>query len=113
MTFLQGFNGPDATFEAGKKHRIPASFPDGTSNTIAVVEAGEPVVWSKPADLAFDEKKELLKLGGQFDGDFHVVCMDGAAYKVIGKKMDHPEFKKMVTKADGQVVNSEAAFGQK
>jgi hypothetical protein len=113
LTFLQGFDGPDATFEAGKKLRIPASFPDGTSNTLAVAEAGEPVVWSKPADLPFDPKKDLPKLGGQFEGDFHAVCMDGATYKVVGKKIDHAEFKKMVTKADGYPVNREAAFGEK
>lgn len=113
LTFLQGFDGPDATFEAGKKLRIPASFPDGTSNTVAVVEGGEPVIWSKPADLKFDATKDLPKLGGQFDGDFHAVCMDGAFYKVNGKQMDHPQFKLMVTRSDGQAVNSDAAFGKK
>lgn len=113
MTFLQGFDGTDTTFEAGKKLRIPASFPDGTSNTIAIVEAGNLVVWSKPEDVKFDATKPLPSLGRQFDGDFHLVCMDGATYKAVGKSVNADEFKKMITKADGQVINMDAALGQK
>lgn len=113
LTFLQGFDGPDTTFELGKRLRIPASFPDGTSNTIAVVEAGEPVVWTQPTDIPFNPKTDLPKLGSQFDGDFHVVCMDGAVYHAIGKQMNAAEFKKMVTKSDGQVNNRDAAFGRR
>ena len=30
-----------------------AAIPDGTSNTLAVVEAGRGVIWSKPEDLPF------------------------------------------------------------
>jgi hypothetical protein len=110
---LQGFDGVDATFEGGKKLRLPASFPDGTSTTIAVVEAGEPVIWSKPGDIPFDATKPLPALDGQFDGDFHVVCMDGASYKAIGKNVNADVFKKMITKAHGHVVNIEAALWHK
>ena len=49
--------------------------PDGTSNTGLVFEAGEPVIWTKPADLPFDEKKPLPKLGGMFGGECNVVIV--------------------------------------
>lgn len=53
---------------------------DGTSRTILVVEAGEPVAWTKPSDLEFNDDKELPKLGGLFgDGLFAAMC-DGKVH---------------------------------
>src|SRR5207249_4166982 len=59
FTVYQGFAGPGALFEPGKKHRFPASIADGTSNTILAVESSMAVPWTKPVDLPFDEKKDL------------------------------------------------------
>src|SRR5262249_10296771 len=47
----------------GPRVRIPASFPDGTSNTILVAEAAELVPWAKPADLHYHPKQPLPRLG--------------------------------------------------
>lgn len=113
VTFYQGFDGTDTTFEAGKKLGIPANFPDGCSNTIGIVEAGEPAVWTRPADIPFDPKKALPKLGGLFDGDFHAVLMDGYVVKAIGAKVNEKQFKQLVTRSDGMVTDSDAAFGHK
>lgn len=110
-TFYRGFNGADTTFEAGQKLAIPRSFPDGTSNTIAVVEAGEACMWSKPDDLPYDATKVLPKLGGLFDGDFHVLLMDGSVVKGHEKTMNTDEFRKLVTRSDGFVMNFEKALG--
>jgi hypothetical protein len=79
-TFYQGFAGPKALFDLTvKPFTLRAiSEQNGTSNTIAVVEAGEPVVWTKPENLAFNEKLPLPKLGGLFDGDFHALFCDGS-----------------------------------
>jgi uncharacterized protein (TIGR03067 family) len=87
-TYYQMFVGPDAWpvqhlpgkegLFSGMSLRMPGSFKNGTSNTIMVVEAGEPVPWSKPADLPFDAKKPLPKLGGLFKDGFHVVMGDAA-----------------------------------
>jgi hypothetical protein len=112
-TFYQGFDGKGSTFEAGKKLGIPAGFPDGTSNTVAAVEAGEPVIWTKPADLPFDATKPLPALGGVFDGDFHIVLMDGSVQKATGKRVDEKQFKLMVMRMDGNVIDVDAALGRK
>jgi hypothetical protein len=103
-TFYQVFTGKDALFGPKKKPRIPASIPDGTSNTAMVVEGGEPVVWTKPADIAFDEKKPLPKLGGMFDGDFNVVLCDGSVMR-IKKAADPVHLKRLITPADGHVID--------
>ena len=103
-TFYQTFTGEGAIFVNHKtKYKIP-TIPDGTSNTGLVFEAGEPVVWTKPADIAFDEKKALPKLGGLFDGDFNVVLCDGSVMR-IKKPADPTQLKRFIMPADGHVID--------
>lgn len=110
-TFYQGFEGADTVFQPGKKVHV-AAIPDGSSNTIAVVEGGEPVTWTKPADIPFDPKAaELPKLGGVFDGEFFVGMSDGSVRLALTKHVDPEQFRLMVTASDGMVVNWDAAFG--
>ncbi|MBI1915238.1 MAG: DUF1559 domain-containing protein [Planctomycetes bacterium] len=60
--------------------RFPASIPDGTSQTLAIVEAATPVIWTKPDDIEAPEKQPVLpKLGGLFRDGFHAVFWDGHA----------------------------------
>ncbi len=103
-TFYQIFVGKDALFtEKGPQYKID-NIPDGTSNTALVVEAGEPVTWTKPADLPFDQKKDLPKLGGLFDGEFHVGLCDGSVMRVK-KDFDAQEMKNLIMPADGNVID--------
>jgi hypothetical protein len=58
--------------------RFPASIPDGTYNTIAIVEAATPVMWTKPDDIDAPERQLVLpKLGGIFKEGFHTAFWDG------------------------------------
>jgi hypothetical protein len=41
-------------------------FPDGLDQTFLVVEAANPVPWSKPADLVYDPQKPLPAMRGEF-----------------------------------------------
>ena len=80
-TFYQSFTGPKTAFDPTAKNRLTLQAigaANGTSNTVLLVEAGVPTVWTKPVDLPFDEKKPLPRLGGQFNGDFHVLMCDGS-----------------------------------
>jgi hypothetical protein len=114
-TYYQVFDGPGAAFDSGKgkglrpfaiggpetmeggvPSRIPASFPDGTSNTFLVVEAGDPVPWSQPADLPWDPNAPLPKLGGLFNGDFNVVLGD-ASTRLVPKKADEKIIRAYIT----------------
>lgn len=105
-TFYQVFSGEDAIFGGKNKKAtlITIVSADGASNTGMVFEAGESVIWTKPADLPFDEKKALPKLGGLFDGAFHV-CMADGSVKRIKKGADEKELKKLIMPADGQVID--------
>jgi RNA polymerase sigma factor (sigma-70 family) len=103
-TFCQRFVGKGALFnENGSSYTIP-QIPDGTSATGLVVEAGDPVIWSKPADLPFNTKGPLPKLGGLFDGDFHILFCDGSVHR-FKKDYDVDEMKNVIMPDDGNVID--------
>ncbi len=103
-TYYQTFTGPGALFGGKNAPKLIDSITDGTSNTLMVAEAGSPVIWSKPADIPFDEKKPLPKLGGLFGGDFHVALADGSIAR-IRKDFDEAEMKKLIMPADGNTLD--------
>jgi|SRR5262245_29587371 len=106
MTFYQGFSGTNGAIKPGA--RLPASFPDGTSNTFLVAEAAKPVIWTKPDDMPFDGK-ELPKLGGLFEGRFHAAMADGSVQR-FKKGVDAELLKRLIDPADGQVINLKGAI---
>ena len=55
QTFYQSFAGPTSLM-TGKIVPID-SIADGLENTFMIVEAGEPVIWTKPADVTFGSEK--------------------------------------------------------
>jgi hypothetical protein len=103
-TYFQRFVGKDALFnEKGSDYKL-STIPDGTSNTALVVEAGNPVIWTQPTDLPFNPKAPLPKLGGLFDGDFHVLVCDGSV-STFKKNPDEAEMKKVIMPADGNPID--------
>jgi hypothetical protein len=75
--------GPGTVFEERKGaggRQVGArlfQIPDGTSNTIMVVEARDPIIWTRPDDLPYDPKGALPKFGVSNDG-FHAAFADGS-----------------------------------
>lgn len=106
VTFFQGFAGPDTAFDPKLKRLTVAHFTDGMSNSCLVAEAGVAVEWTKPADIPFDPKTDLPKLGGHFGGAFNMLLADGSVMAV--RKDFHAEtMKNAVTRNDGTVINLE------
>lgn len=103
-TFYQTFTGEGTLFVNHKPVYTIGAIPDGTSNTGLIFEAGEPVLWSKPADMPFDEKKALPKLGGMFDGECLVGMCDGSI-RHLQKKPDEQQLKYLIMPADGMVID--------
>jgi hypothetical protein len=102
-TFYQVFYGEGALFGPKQKPWI-LGITDGTSNTAMVVEAGEPVVWTKPADIPFNKEKALPKLGGLFGGEFHV-CLCDASVVLVKKDFDEEQMKFFITPNGGEVID--------
>lgn len=100
QTFYQVFVGKRTPFESSQGIQLNA-VKDGSSFTLMVVEAGEPVLWTKPADLAFDSDKPLPKLGGLFPDRVHAVFLDGSVL-AIKQPFDESLFRSAITYDDGQ-----------
>jgi RNA polymerase sigma factor (sigma-70 family) len=103
-TYYQVFVGKGAAFEPHRQMRLPASFPDGTANTILVVEAGKPVPWTKPEDIDYPEDKPLPALGGLFKDVFQAAFVDGSPY-TLKKKCDERILRLAILRDDGQAFD--------
>jgi hypothetical protein len=106
LTYYQVFTGKGTAFDGKKGLRIPADFPDGTSNTILIVEAKDAVPWTKPVDLPYDAKKPLPKLGGMFKAGFHAALADGSV-RIISRTISERTLRNAITRDDGQVLGSD------
>ncbi len=67
QTYYKVFTGKDAHLLPRLEDEDRLTITDGTSNTIMIVEGGEPVIWTKPDDISFDGKidPKTLPLPGQ------------------------------------------------
>jgi hypothetical protein len=99
-TFYQVFVGPGTVFETPRGVALGKVI-DGTSNTALVAEAGEPVPWTKPDELAYAADKPLPKLGGIFSDGFHIVFCDGSVW-FVQRKFNQKIMRWFISCNDGQ-----------
>jgi RNA polymerase sigma factor (sigma-70 family) len=102
-TYYQVFTGKGTVFDGADGVSIREII-DGTSLTVAIVEAGAAVPWTKPADLPFDAKKPLPKLGGLFEHGFHAATADGAVHW-LRKDFDVPTMRAVITRNGGEIAD--------
>jgi prepilin-type processing-associated H-X9-DG protein len=100
-TYYQVFVGKGAAFETRKGLRLSQDFPDSTSNTFLIVEAGEPVPWTKPEDLPYAPDQPLPKLGGVFRDRFNVAWADGRV-ESLKKDLDGSLLRALITPNGGE-----------
>jgi hypothetical protein len=77
---------------------------DGTSNTIAVVEATETVPWAKPEELDFVAGKALPPLGPPWRDGFNALLFDGSR-RFIPKTIKPQSLQAMITRNGGEIEN--------
>jgi len=115
-TFFQVLVGAGTVFE-GTKGIKSDEITDGASNTILVIEAGDAVPWTKPADISFAPDQSLPPLGGMikerfrfstltFGGskDILSVFADGSVHH-IKKTIDEEKLRRLIIRNDGQTVD--------
>ena len=83
MTHYRAVTGPRSAFEP-RNGRPPTlvGIPDGTSNTIMIAEAADPVIWTKPDELEYRPGGPLPRFGIFPKRPFQVVMWDGSVRAV-------------------------------
>ena len=78
---------------------------DGTSNTIALVEADDDraVIWSRPMDITIDPKNPLAGLLGHYGDGFHVALADGSV-RFVKKTITPDALWALFTRAGGEIT---------
>ncbi len=111
-TFYQAVVGPGAAWELKPDKSAPlgaaslrlTDFTDGLSHTILVVEAWDPVPWTKPTDVTYDPKKKLPKLGGLLRNGFNVLVGDGTV-RFLSNRLNEKTLRALITRAGGEVLD--------
>jgi prepilin-type processing-associated H-X9-DG protein len=78
LTHYQVLVGPGTAFERPDFRVRLGDFPRGASETILVVEAADPVPWTRPQDLPYAPDGPLPKVGGLVGNGFHALFADGS-----------------------------------
>lgn len=77
---------------------------DGTSMTIALVDAKRDIPWTKPEDIPYDPGKPVPELGGWHPTIFLAAFCDGSV-QVISQDVDEAVLRGLISKAGGEVLN--------
>jgi hypothetical protein len=113
MTRYRVFVGRHAAFDLSqpgkglRRGRTIAAFTDGLSNTILVVEAAEPVPWTKPDELEYDPTKPLPRLSTTLGGC--AILMGDASVHFLPASTPEADVRAMITPNGGEPVGPPAS----
>ena len=101
-TVYLAVTGPGAAFQGELTGPTIMDFKDGTSNTMAIVEADpdQAVTWTRPDDWEYDPQNPLHGLGNVRPGAIIVGMGDGSVHR-LPNDIDSGEFTRMVTRDAG------------
>src|SRR4029077_13740719 len=75
-----------------------------------LVDAGKPVPWSKPEDLAYDPDKPLPDLQGIFNDGFYA-CMVSGARRWVKKETSEATLRALITRNGGDQPGADWQMG--
>jgi hypothetical protein len=110
-TFYRGFSHRGAIFEKPAilgmqppKINI-GTIPDGTANTIFVVDAGEAIEWTRPDDIDWSPGRPRPALGGAYPNLPWVMVLMGNG-NVVSMRRDVPDqtLRWLIDRQDGNVI---------
>jgi hypothetical protein len=102
-THYKVFTGNGAIFDTLMSKKL-TQITDGSSNTLMVVAAGDPVPWAKPDDFAFDPKKAVPDVTKPF-GELLMLLGDGSVRMTRPEQVkDFDNLMKLLIQADDGTV---------
>jgi prepilin-type processing-associated H-X9-DG protein len=112
-TFYRSFSGPNTVMPPAKGGQPGQpvrgvkfqNIQDGSSNTFLVAEAYEPVIWTKPDELAYSPTGPAPKLGGVFGEGFNVLFCDGSVRFIRKGAMPDKDIQAAITTGGGEIVD--------
>jgi hypothetical protein len=111
-TYYRSFSGQGAFLPPPSQPGQPGQFvpglritsiTDGTANTLAVAEATEPAIWTKPEDLPFTPGKPP-KLGGAVFADGGNVLISDGSVRYLKSNVDPRVLSNLIQTNDGTPV---------
>lgn len=91
------FRSSSTMFSFGPNSRRITSIRDGASNTIMIVEATKPEIWTKPAPLSFSHDEPLPSLGLKENDYFIAVFADARVWTFQKNEIDERNLRSMIT----------------
>lgn len=104
-THFQVFVGNGAMFDPTGPTKV-RDIRDGTSNTLMVGMAAAAVEWTKPDDIEFDPKAEMMKQLLFKDGVTQAVMGDGSV-RALSEKLTEKTLKAAITRDGGEVLGDD------
>lgn len=103
-TYYRTFVGPGTAFE-GVRGISPSEITDGPSNTMMVVEAGDPVPWTRPDELPYELNRPLPRLGTFSRGGFLALFCNGEVRHVSAAVGD-TKLRAAITRNGGELFTA-------
>ncbi|MBA4189033.1 MAG: hypothetical protein C0467_13630 [Planctomycetaceae bacterium] len=116
-TYYQVFAGSQTAFPPGGLRAMEfgnvvyafSDATDGTANTIMTIEAGDPVIWTKPDDLIYDPKKPLPKLTLRDNPQVLICLCDGTVLTIDTSRLPEKTLRTAIVRNDGEALAAEWA----
>jgi Protein of unknown function (DUF1559) len=110
-TYYQGVVGSGSLFDGQEGARIE-EVTSLASPTLMVVEAADPVPWTKPEDVPYHEGGPLPAFGGHSSDGVYVVLADGSV-RLISRKLSPVTLRALISRGDvGDIGIEEIGPGQ-
>ncbi|MFO0950294.1 MAG: protein kinase [Isosphaeraceae bacterium] len=102
-TYFRALTGPGTMFDGPDGSPLDQAS-DGAGQTLLIVEAGEPVPWTKPDELVYNPDGPLPKLGGLgYKQGVETIFVDGGVH-VLPRDLSTTVLRKLITRAGGDVL---------
>jgi hypothetical protein len=106
-TYYQVFRGNETVFPDRIRVTM-VGITDGTSNTLAIVEAAQSVNWMAPDDIPFqmNQPKQMLdRIGNHWGDDTFVAALCDGIVRRLRRSMPPMTLQALITRSGGEVLN--------